>query len=501
MKKKIVGIVMATAMCVSLAGCGNQSATGTATASGTDNAEAAGEEPYEATVMYWAANDARDVQHVEDAINELSIPAINVEIHLQPVTIGTYMQQIQMVLSSDSDLDIVPLFGTNAGSYIDAGYLVDMTPYLDTVGQDLVEIVGQEDIDCGKIGDFLWGIPTMHERSTPIGYVVRTDLLEETGYTADDVHTMEDLTKVYAKVKELHPDMTIYGGVNSLTQPSLQSTFDPLGSDYFGVLLNDGQDTTVSNWYESPEFTSWVDTMHEWNQAGYVSADLAVSTDSGEALMRAGNLFSFTTYVKPNSKQEKDLATGYDTTILQVTDSVCYTSTTNSGAYGIAANSKNPEKAVELLDWIYKTKEANDLLNWGVEGVDYVVNDDGTIGFPEGVTSENVSYHQDYGWAMFNQYNSYVWEGNDIDIWDQYQEARDNSVVSKAYGFTFDRTNVENELVALRAITDQYLVTIATGEVEPEAALKEMNAALYSAGLQTVIDEKQSQLDEWMAEK
>ena len=74
MKKKIVGIVMATAMCVSLAGCGNQSATGTATASGTDNAEAAGEEPYEATVMYWAANDARDVQHVEDAINELSIP-------------------------------------------------------------------------------------------------------------------------------------------------------------------------------------------------------------------------------------------------------------------------------------------------------------------------------------------------------------------------------------------------------------------------------------------
>ena len=119
---------MATAMCVSLAGCGNQSATGTATASGTDNAEAAGEEPYEATVMYWAANDARDVQHVEDAINELSIPAINVEIHLQPVTIGTYMQQIQMVLSSDSDLDIVPLFGTNAGSYIDAGYLVDMIP-------------------------------------------------------------------------------------------------------------------------------------------------------------------------------------------------------------------------------------------------------------------------------------------------------------------------------------------------------------------------------------
>lgn len=503
MKRKLALLVAMGMAITGMAGCGSGdgSNTGSGNSSGGSTQEAEEKELYEATLMYWAANDARDVQHVEDALNELSVPEINVKIHLQPVTLGTYTQQIQMILSSDDDLDIFPLYGSNAGNYVDAGYMVDIAPYLETAGTDLLEIIGEEDIKCCSIGDFVWGVPTMHERCNPIGYVVRTDLLEETGYTADDVHTMEDMTKIYEKVKELHPDMVCYSGQNLLIQPALQSTFDPLGGGNFGVLLNSGQDITVSNWYESEEFRSWVDIMRDWNQKGYVSEDLAVSSDTGEALMKAGNLFSFSCYVKPNSKQEKDAATGYDTTILQVTDPACYTATTNAVGYGISANSKDPERAVELLNWIYKTKEANDLLNWGVEGEDYEVNEDGTIGFPEGVTAENVSYHQDFGWAQLNQYNSYVWEGNDTDIWEQYQEVRDSAVVSKAYGFTFDTTPVVNEIAALTAVTDQYLVTICAGEVDPETGIKEMNDALYAAGLQTVMDEKQAQLDAWLAEQ
>ena len=45
--------------------------------------------------------------------------------------------------------------------------------------------------------------------------------------------------------------------------------------------------------------------MHEWYEKGYVSADQATCTDAGEALMRAGNLFSFLTSGKPNTKAEK----------------------------------------------------------------------------------------------------------------------------------------------------------------------------------------------------
>ena len=44
-------------------------------------------------------------------------------------------------------------------------------------------------------------------------------------------------------------------------------------------------------------------------------------------------------------------------------------------------------------------------------------------------------------WAWPNEAISYVWEGNDPDIWDQTQEFNNNAVVSPAKGFAWDNTN------------------------------------------------------------
>lgn len=506
MKRRSIAMLLAAAMALTaLTGCGGgdsdnaKNDVGGGSESG-DTAEIDfDEEPYEATLMYWVANDARDVDSVEAAFNELTMAQLNMKVDLQPVTLGAYMQQIQMILSSDDKLDIFPVFGSNAGTYINADYVEDLSPYLDTVASDLVRIVGIEDIKCCSVGDFIWGIPTMHERSNPTAYVLRTDILEETGYKAEDIKTLDDLTAVFAKVRELHPEITVYNGTNSMTQPVTQQSFDALGGGNFGVLMNSGQDTTVTNWFESEEFRGLVDVYYDWAQKGYSSADLATCTDVGSALMRAGNLFAYNCYWKPNTKIETDSVTGCDTTVVRLTEPFCCSSTTSALAYSVASNSEDPEKAALLLNWIYSTKEANDLLNWGIEGSDYVVQDDGTINYPDGVNADSVGYHQDYGWAQPNQYNSYVWSGNDPDIWDQYQEFRDSAVVSKAYGFTFDTTPVLDEIAALTAVSDQYLVTIAAGAVDPEQGIKEFNDALYAAGLQKVMDEKQAQLDEWLA--
>lgn len=513
-KKKWLALFMAATMSMGLlAGCGSSSdsADSESTTAATENSEEAkgttevnfDEEPYEATLMYWVANDARDLDSVETALNELTLEQLNMKVHLQPVTFGTYMQQITMILSSDDDLDIFPMWGTSAGSYKDSDYLVDLNDYLEDYGQDIIDIVGMDDIKCSEIGGFLTGIPTMHERTNPVTFVLRTDLLEETGYTADDIKKAEDLTKVFEKVHELHPEMVVYGGANNLSYPNLiaNAVMDPLGGGNYGVLLNNGQDTTVTNWYESEDFIEACKLVRSWNQAGYTSADFATCTDFGEALMAAGNLFSYTTAGKPNTKVEKDAQTGYDTTCITVTDNVCYTQTTSAIIYGISSNSKDPAKAMMLMNWIFATEEANDLLNWGVEGKDYVVTEDGTIDYPEGVTADNVGYHQDYGWAQLNQYNSHIWAGNSADLWEQYQAVRDNALQSKAYGFYFDSTPVFNEISALNAVADEYRTSIETGSVDTDTAIAEFNEKLYNAGLQTVMDEKQAQLDAWLAQQ
>lgn len=524
--KKLTALLLSAAMTATvLAGCGSSAPEGGDSAAeaddaagddaaddaAADDAEAGGDaaaaeasdpsdnEPYEATVMYWVMNENVDIAPIEEALNELTVPALNTTVKLWPISLGTYFGQIQMILSSDDALDIFPMFGTSAADYIDSEYIVDMAPYLSTVGKDMVEIIGADDVACDVLKGVQWGVPNMHERNNPVGVVVRTDIFEEAGFKPEDVKSLEDMTKVYEKVSEMYPDMIMYGLPADQTLPATY-TVDELAGGRWGVLMNNGQDTTVVNYFESPEYVKWVKLLHEWFKKGYTSKDMATNTDTSEMIMKAGNSFSYTVYIKPNSKAEKDAMTGYDTTILPITDTVCYTGTTNAISYAISANSENPERAVELMNWIFKTKEANDLLNWGIKGRDYEVKEDGTIGLPEGVTMDSVAYHQDFGWAQFNQFNSYVWEGNDPNVWDQYREQRANAIISKAYGFAYDPTPVLDEVRAVEAVyNEKYKAVVSGANADADAALKEFNDALYAAGLQTIIDEKQKQLDEWLA--
>lgn len=70
---------------------------------------------------------------------------------------------------------------------------------------------------------------------------------------------------------------------------------------------------------------------------------------------------------------------------------------------------------------------------------------------------------------------------------------------SKAFGFVFDSTVVADQEAQCKAVEDEFLKQIAFGTVDIEAKLAEFNEKLYAAGLQDIIDAKQSQLDAWLA--
>ena len=49
----------------------------------------------------------------------------------------------------------------------------------------------------------------------------------------------------------------------------------------------------------------------------------------------------------------------------------------------VGRNSKNPERALMFMELCYQDEELYDLINYGLEGVTYIQNEDGTIGTPE----------------------------------------------------------------------------------------------------------------------
>lgn len=524
MCKKLVSIMLTLALSITaLAGCGGSTdntepattkSQASSTEAVTEESEAEktvsseinfDEEPYEVNFLYWVAREGSNQDAVEAAVSDLALKELNMTVNLIPMTVSTYYSQLSMMLASGESIDILPTMIASVPSYLESQYLVNISDYLDYF-DEAIDVIGEEDALSGYVGDFLVGFPCMKERAFPAGLVVRKDILDELGYTADDFNiTVDDyssfnqITTLFEKVKEAHPEMICLDGV-SIMGMQTGSYVDNLGNN-FGVVADYGQDLKITNWYESKQYNNFCELGRDWFQAGYTSADIAINKDTGETKMRAGNCFSFITNVKPSTAVEKEAQTGYEVVVIPLSESLKRTNGVNSVLLSIASSSKDPVKAAQFLNWSYTNAEFNDLLNWGIKGEDWVETDDGMAAYPEGVDSNNVGYHNDYGFMYPNQFIGHAWVGNPIDIWNQYNEYNNSALESKAFGFNFNPTGVATEIAQLSSILSQYEKDLAFGVVNIDTTLAEFNDALYAAGLQKVLDEKQTQLDAWLAEQ
>ena len=143
------------------------------------------------------------------------------------------------------------------------------------------------------------------------------------------------------------------------------------------------------------------------------------------------------------------------------------------------------KKQCSTLNLLYSDPDIINLTAYGIEGEDYVVHDDGRMGYPDGVDATNVGYScANMLWSFGYEFNAHVWETNDADVWEQTKEWNKTGLVSKAYGFVFNNTPVANEVAAVQNVyDDQYRMSLQCGLVDIDEALDKMNEELYAAGL------------------
>ena len=244
--------------------------------------------------------------------------------------------------------------------------------------------------------------------------------------------------------------------------------------------------------------------LHDWYQKGYISKDAGTNTENWRTVCKAGNLFSLFFSYHPGTPVEFQSSTGYDFEIVPFYDEPIINSSSYGGViYSLAQNSENPEKAMQVLDYIYGSPEVMNLLNWGEEGTDYVVEDkeNGIINYPDGVTADNVGYSYNCGWELPNQFIAYKWDGSDPQLWEKMEEFNASGIESKALGFVFDNSEYADQVAALNNVISQYSGALCSGSGDPDELLPQFLEALDDAGIDDVIAAKQEQLDAFLAEK
>ena len=420
----------------------------------------------------------------------------NTKIEVTRVGFGSYDQQVNLTLASSEKLDLMYEYCGNVTSAISSGQILPITDYLDSYGSDMKSEISESDWKCVTFNGNIYGVPSNKEKATGWGFAMNKEMADATGIDYSSIKTEEELEPLLEKVKEMYPD--VYPIVSHVGSMSLMTNPDDLGGDIGSLESVSSDSTEVINYYATDKYMNEMKLRYDWAQKGLIMPDASTSTEMANSLIGSGKGFGRFTNTKPGIEQEIEKESGKEIVVLNLVEP--YTTTTRVDiVWYVPHNSDKPERAVQVLNEIYTNPDLANILINGLEGTHYEFTDkdNGVINYPDGVTASNTGYTS-LPWAWPNEAISYVWEGNDPDIWDQTQEFNNNAVVSPAKGFAWDNTNVQNEVTACANVTAKYGPALQCGSLDPETTIPKFLDELKAAGADTIIAEKQRQLDDWL---
>ncbi len=505
--KKFAAMLLAGMMSLSLLACGggddsrtpagnDKSQTdegGRSQAAGADQGAAEEGETAHLILYMASAGNMEDAPMVANAVNDYIRPLIHAEVELNYVNMGSYSEQVGLMMRSGEQIDVLFSFEADTKNYIRQEAVMPLDDLLEQYGEGIVEQIGAENLQAAYVNDKLYSLPSLKDMAISRMFVYNKEMADTAGVDFSNVKQLSDLTDIFAKVKESYPECSMFGGAGGNNVNFDAWTWDGL-SNSLGVLMDYGNSLDVVNLFETEEYASICNLMHEWYQAGYIEKDFATSSETWSSRMQAGTAFGGVTSYKPGAIASVEAQTGRECGYVILTDPLASTSTIVNTNWMIPASSANPQKAMEFMRLMYTDETVANLLLNGIEGVHYEENEDGTISY---IDAENCKYQDYLAWAYGNQFITKVWSGNEPDVYEKTREFNDSAVKSKALGFSFDTTNVVNEITACQNVTSKYRASLECGEVDPAEVLPQFISDLKAAGIEKIIQEKQTQLDAW----
>ena len=424
MKGKLIAGVLCMTMAAGLvAGCGNSESTtdtsapektaaggngaadeSAASLASEDTQAAAGqgdninwdEDPALVNWYMWAvgvnAPSSDAMARIEEKINEITEPAINVTVNLELLEMGNYLTQMPMQITAGDKIDLITTFPAGGGSFntmAAAGQLLPLNDLIDDYCQDMKDIVPENFFDATTINGHIYGAPIYTDYTNDLYFICKKEIFDETGFNEEDFTSFEDLTVLFDKVKELHPEMKIISsGAQSITGSvgvTLNNEkFDPLTE--IAVVFYDkaGEETKVVNLFESEEYRREAQIYRDWFNKGYVDQDILMrETDPSDDPTVFGGFLQGNI----SRTQQKKSVGGTELTSMKMAEGPVTTSSMALMTMAIPITATEPEAAARLMSLTYTNADLKNLVNFGVEGEDYTLNEDNAV-----VLTENCTY-------------------------------------------------------------------------------------------------------------
>lgn len=494
-KRRITALLAASAL---LCGCASSAGQNTTKSAGSENGE-----PAVIVIENITQNpEPADTSALEDAVNEITVPALNCRVEIYNCYIDDHQQTVAMVDVGGANIDLISAgLVTSLPTLVSDGTIRPLNDLLDRYGPDLLARCGDL-LECTTFNGMIYAIPAnlYPERAMGIGYNGR--IARQYNIKVPDPVTMADLTEIGEKLLESGSGIRLTDqGDGNLSAFHAFYDIESFGEDVnycYGVIRSPLDNTAIVNAYETDEYRDYCHTLHEWKEKGYIRDDSLLNGKNSQILFGSGDIFFQWTSVSPSVEELlKRRNLDFDEILVPATPNELTTSGTLEYTWGVTSSSAHPDKAVEFLNLLYTDPELANLLKYGIEGEDYRKVDEGTVELVRnsGKSSLYDSYFSIYGDPAETWLIAPVSGNEKAEIKQFSKEAQ--PVLT--FGYSFDATSVSGEVLAVNNVISNYRPILECGLADDtDATLDEFNRQLDEAGIDRIIEENQRQLDEWL---
>lgn len=510
MRRKAISIILVLITLISCISCGIRRDSSTNIGANIDFSDPP------VVITYLTIGDKPtngQTEEVIDRLNKILIKNLNAKLDIYYIGWNDYQKNYNKTLDRDDvDIDLV----ATSTDWLDMwpnvkrGNFLPLTEemlktYCPNTYKNVSKTVWYE---CSYKGDIYVVPENEYTQWTNQGFIYRKDLLKDSGI--EEVKSWEDLTTYLAHVKAKHPTMIPWDADGSNTVIALgylmsKSDYVPIyevsNHGIWGAYASDKR-TIVSPYYEGQEFVDFAKLMKKWNSMGVWKDDLNTHGDNdeeffhGESALLQYHTQTFYTEIKPTINATLPDAEPVFYWFGKESGNLLRTSILH-GAMAVSKNSKNPERALMVYDYIRNNEECYRLMRFGIEGKQYEVDEKGMLVKPSGYNYDRDSIVTNFWWGRRDEFElldaSYALKEY-YALVNEY-ERYDIEYPWDSVPFSFYIT--EEELEPVLKVFDEYLPEICYGKYE-ETAEEEValfREKLKEAGIEEITSKFQKILN------
>ena len=526
--KKLISLGLGLALTVGmLAGCGSKEEASNDAASGAASGEVKQEAQAEAggktyngvdvsehvdLTMYLIGDRTADFDEVYGKINEILEEKLNCSISVEFLSWGEHDTKYSMLFSSKEDFDLI--FTASSWCHYEQtvalGGFYEMTPeFIQTYAPDIWNVVPEMAWSQAEIDGKIYMVPNYQNEFGQDVIAVRGDLMEKYGF--EDITTWDELKEFYMTVAQNEDGMFACGGGPNYQYWQAQGMTKTGGTPKGGELIlyntQDPSDLSFTYVMDWDGFLDYCKQAKEMCDAGCWSQDVLSSTDerqtgllSGKSAAMVWNLGSCMGFAKQANAEHPEWNVTICDPVAEQDKQV--NSYINNGV-AINLNSKNPERAMMVLNEFYTNPEVQDLTRLGIEGKHWeAVGEDQYKNLDQ--SGYGVDSNCNWGWTNCTiKRSEYIENRTELD--DRYDTilAGWNANVKTEHpydGFNFNAEPVTTQVAAVDAVVATYYGPLTNGLVDDvDATFNEFKEMLDKAGIRDIIAELEKQAAEHVA--